>query len=255
MSVESTKILSDFIADEDAALLRKEQGDFYPSNHHLISPLVAKASKLLSLETQQRFYFHLLRLGNFPNLKSEQEFQLLLQAYKDCTALIAQGYPICRLDSLDALLVFGFDATGGLLEEAVCDLAGYTKYTKVLAQCKLYTTIPNMLKKADKFALKADASTAIRIFKVLKMLSYLHSSFTPEYAQYYNITNLTFWAMVFITLLNNETAESLVKDFLSPLQPLPRYHEHLQILIRYLDAASMDDLKKLVLEKVNTVPC
>lgn len=82
-----------------------------------------------------------------------------------------------------------------------------------MAKCKQYVSIPNVLKKVDRFALIAETYTASRIVKVYRKISYLHSSFTPEYQHYYNITNLPFWAMVFITLLNSETAESVVGDF------------------------------------------
>jgi hypothetical protein len=101
-----------------------------------------------------------------------------------------------------------------------------------------------MLKKDDRFALIAETSTAGRIVKVYRKISYLHSSFTPEYEHYYNITNLPFWAMVFITLLNSEKAESVIGDFLFPLKSLPKYEDHLRTLVRYLEATSRGDLKK-----------
>lgn len=50
--------------------------------------------------------------------------------------------------------------------------------------------------------------------------------------------------MVFITLLNNETAESEDGDFLFPLKSLPKYEDHLRTLVRYLEATSRSDLKK-----------
>jgi hypothetical protein len=70
----------------------------------------------------------LLRLGVLPNLKTDQEFQLLLQAYRDCAPLVFEGYPVCSLDSLVGLFVFGSDALGSLLDEPACSLACYIKY-------------------------------------------------------------------------------------------------------------------------------
>lgn len=125
------------------------------------------------------------------------------------------------------------------------------KYKKLMAQCKQYVSIPNTFKKVDRFALIAETSTASRTVKVYRKISYLHSSFMPEYEHYYNITNLPFWAMVFITLLNCETAEAWMEIFLFPLKSLPKYEDHLRTLVRYLEATSRGDLKNLVLDKIN----
>ena len=40
---------------------RGERGAFYPDNHHLITPLIVRAPRLLSEEDRVELYFHLLR--------------------------------------------------------------------------------------------------------------------------------------------------------------------------------------------------
>ena len=66
MNAAAPDILEDFIASEDEALVQCKQGDFYPPNNHLIKPLISSAATLLSDTSQQRLYFHLLRVGELP---------------------------------------------------------------------------------------------------------------------------------------------------------------------------------------------
>ena len=55
------RLLQQFIEDESSALGRGERGAFYPDNHHLITPLIVRAPRLLSEEDRVELYFHLLR--------------------------------------------------------------------------------------------------------------------------------------------------------------------------------------------------
>ena len=61
MASSPARLLQQFIEDESSALGRGERGAFYPDNHHLITPLIVRAPRLLSEEDRVELYFHLLR--------------------------------------------------------------------------------------------------------------------------------------------------------------------------------------------------
>lgn len=230
-------ILEDFIASEDEALVQCKQGDFYPPNHHLIKPLVSSAATLLGDASQQRLYFHLLRVGELPPVQSAREFELLSAAYAQMAPLLSQGFPMCSLQRTRGLLVFGYDERGALPGEPACSMESYLYHAGVWAQCNAYTAIPYMLGQIDRFRLYAtDGGLAARILKLLRHTQYIHSDLNPQEARY-PITRLWFWALIFIALLNTDTAASVVEDFLAPAVKLPRYQEQLKILGRYIEAA------------------
>lgn len=237
MNAAAPGILEDFIASEDEALVQCKQGDFYPPNHHLIKPLVSSAATLLSDAAQQRLYFHLLRVGELPPVQSGREFELLSAAYAQMAPLLSQGFPTCNLQRALGLLAFGYDDHGALPDEPACTAESYAYHAGVWAQCNAYKAIPYMLSQVGRFRLyAADGGLAARILKLLRHTRYIHSEFNPQETRY-PITRLWFWALVFIVLLNADTAVPLVEDFLSPAVKLPRYQEQLGILGRYLETA------------------
>jgi hypothetical protein len=237
MNAAAPDILENFIASEDEALVQCKQGDFYPPNHHLIKPLVSTAGTLLSDASQQRLYFHLLRVGELPPAQSAREFGLLSAAYAQMAPLLSQGFPMCSLQRALGLLAFGYDDRGALPGEPQCSAESYLYHAGVWAQCNAYTAIPYMIGQIDQFRLyAADSGLAARILKLLRHTRYIHSDVNQQETRY-PITRLWFWALVFIALLNAETAAAVVEDFLAPAVELPRYQEQLRILGRYLDAA------------------
>lgn len=237
MNAAAPSILQDFIASEDEALVQCKQGDFYPPNHHLIKPLVFSAATLLDDASQQRLYFHLLRVGELPPAQNAHEFELLCAAYAQMAPLLSQGFPMCSLQRTLGLLAFGYDDRGALRGEPPCNPESYLYHAGVWAQCNAYTAIPYMIGQAGRFQLyAADSGLAARILKLLRHTRYIHSEFNSQEARY-PITRLWFWGLVFIALLNPETAAAVVEDFLTPAVTLPRYPEQLRILGRYLDAA------------------
>ena len=237
MNAAAPAILANFIASEDQALQQCKQGDFYPPNNHLIKPLVSSAATLLDDESRQRFYFHLLRVGELPPTQGAHEFALLCAAYAEMVPLLAQGFPSCSLQRALGLLVFGFDECGALPEEPAPDAESFALHSKVWAQCNAYSAMPYMLENSGQFALyAANGGLAHRVHKLLRHIKYIHSDPGSQEARY-PITRLWFWALVFIALLNAETAPAVVDDFLAPAAKLPRYPEQLRILSRYVDAA------------------
>ena len=70
-------ILQQFIEDEASTYLQGERGSFYPDNHHRIKPLVTRAHKLLPRTQRVELYFHLLRLNEFPSVKSTDDFDVV----------------------------------------------------------------------------------------------------------------------------------------------------------------------------------
>lgn len=237
MNAVAHGILEDFIASEDEALVQCKQGDFYLPNNHLIKPLVSSAATLLDDASRQRLYFHLLRVGELPAVGSEREFELLRAAYAQTAPLLQQGFPLCNLQRTPGLLAFGYDDRGALPGEPPASMEGYLQHARVWAQCNAYKAMPYMLAQKESFALyAADGGLAARILKLLRHTHYIHSDCEAQEARY-PITRLWFWALVFIAVLNADTASSVIEDFLAPSLKLPRYQEQLRILVRYLQAA------------------
>lgn len=244
MNAVAPGILEDFIASEDEALVQSKQGDFYLPNHHLIKPLVSTAASLLDDTARQRLFFHLLRMGELPPVKSDHDFGLLLAAYGQTVPLYSEGFPSCSLQHSLGLLAFGYDDHGVLPGEPECSADSYRLYAMVWAQCNAYTAIPYMLAHAGEFSLYAqDPGLAARILKLLRHIDYLHTHVGAQEEARYPITRLWFWALMFIALLNPATAVEVVPDFLSRSARLPRYADQLRILSRYIDAVARPGLR------------
>lgn len=245
MNAAAPGILEDFIASEDEALVHCKQGDFYLPNHHLIKPLVSTAETLLNDASRQRLYFHLLRVGELPPAKNAADFSMLLAAYEATAPLLAQGFPLCSLQRALGLLAFGYDDRGALRDEPPPDVDSYRRYVAVWAQCNAHTAIPYMIDKANQFSLyAADAALVTRIVKLLRHINYIHTDVSPQLEARYPVTRLWFWALVFIALLNADTAAAVVESFRAPTIKLPRHPEQLKILGRYVDAVGRPDLKE-----------
>ena len=97
MPSSKTEILEQFIEDESLHYPRGDQGPYFPSNHHRITPLVAQASKLLPRNGRVDLYFHLLRLNHYPLVKSAAEFDAVLEAYARIKPWFQRGYPYCSM--------------------------------------------------------------------------------------------------------------------------------------------------------------
>lgn len=255
MNAVTSGILENFIASEDEALVQSKQGDFYLPNHHLIKPLVSTAAALLDDATRQRLFFHLLRVGELPPVKSDHDFGLLLAAYEQTVPLYSEGFPSCSLQRSLGLLAFGYDDRGALPGEPDCSVDSYRLYGMVWAQCNAYSAIPYMLAHAEEFFLYAqDTALAARILKLLRHIDYLHTHVGAQQEARYPITRLWFWALMFIALLSPATAAEVVPDFLNRAARLPRYADQLRILSRYVDAVARPDLRDRLCAAASSSP-
>ena len=105
MASSPARLLQQFIEDESSALGRGERGAFYPDNHHLITPLIVRAPRLLSEEDRVELYFHLLR--GMCARRSRRK------ASSNCSArpmrvllLQSEGYPVCTLPRARGLFLW-----------------------------------------------------------------------------------------------------------------------------------------------------
>ncbi|ANH67652.1 hypothetical protein [Mitsuaria sp. 7] len=197
------QLLLDFIADEAAALQRGEQGGFWPSNHHLISPLIGKAGKFLDESEQVAFFYHLLRLDHCPPVKTEEDFALLLRAYGGLGGLLSRGYPVCSLPFHLAVFLFGQDPLARLPDEPEPSLASFQSGVTFLRYARSFSHMPGIMSKRQKFAdLSADRALVARVRKTLmhgdrKLLD--------------GLGQLWLWAFVFLVLQVQEDAQPVIR--------------------------------------------
>lgn len=235
MPASPAHILEQFIHDEAAALLQAEQGSFYPDNHHLIKPLVAKATKLLPPSQQVELYFHLLRLNVCPPVKTEAEFDALGAAYTRVLALFDHGYPVCCLDRPKGLFLFGRNRQGPLAGEPVVTHETYARHLTAWRYLDGFAHMPGMLSKNAKFAeLSADPALVERTTRVL-----LRTDLVKELP---SATCLWFWAMVLLALQAPASGATVVEWLSQAAANTPDHRFFLENLARYLQAAGRDDL-------------
>jgi hypothetical protein len=235
MTPSSLEILEAFITDEDSALVKRKQGHFYPSNHHRISPLVAKAPKILGPSERRQFYFHLLRLNHPPAIKIEEEVPVLVEAYRQLLPLFDRGYPDTHLDNATGVLLFGFDNVGALPEEPPVNLANYTTFFKCWQHLNSSSHIPAMLKKRQKFQDLASNPTILnRVQKAMTHIRYQHNG---AY-----VSCLWFWAMIYILLNAQTTAEASVKGLLAAHNGSADFAVYKETICRFISAAARTDI-------------
>lgn len=247
MITSSTEILEQFIADETSALARNKQGLFYPSNHHRIIPLVARAPKFLPGPARVDLYFHLLRLDHCPTLKVESELALLCEAYWQLKPLFSRRFSACSLPRARGLLLFGEDDRGALQDEPATTLDSYSKHLAFWRYAESFWHMPGMLKKRTKFlALSNDKELTARVRKVLlqmRLCDDLPSS-----------TRLWFWALVFLTIQSKEEGDTVVGKLLTEDLSTQTKKEVLSSLTRYLTASDRMDLAEKAEELLKTFP-
>ncbi|MBB2753978.1 UNVERIFIED_ORG: hypothetical protein GGI57_004710 [Rhizobium aethiopicum] len=228
--------LRTFIADENQAFADRRQGKFWPANHHRIGPLATKASGLLDRDEQVDFYFHFMRVAGGAPLVGEKEMPLLLEAYRRMLPFLDLGGVISMPRRHKLLFVFGFDDAGILPSGETISAKALKARLKLITQVGAYTTMPAQRDKKAKFLPFADE--AVRILETLRHLGYRHDRRYGE--DLYDVTNLSFWGMVFICLLNKATRADLVADMVEGKYDLMRRVEQLAMLHRYVDAVLPD---------------
>ncbi|WP_431262354.1 hypothetical protein ACQ859_19650 [Roseateles chitinivorans] len=198
------QLLLDFIADEASSLRYGEQGEFWPSHHHLITPLIGKAGKFLVEAEHTAFFFHLLRLDHLPSLKSEEDFALLLRAYEGLRSIVWRGYPVCSLPLHAAVFLFGHDQFARLPGEPEPSLAGYRSSLDFLRYARSFSHMPGIMGKRQKFAdLSADRALVARVRKTL-----VHGN--QELLD--GLGQLWLWAFVFLVLQVEEEAQPVIRQ-------------------------------------------
>ncbi len=227
--------LQHFIDDEDRACAQRERGDFFPSYHHRIRPLVARAPRLLPRDRRVALYFHLLRLDQCPAIKSAEEFPLLTEAYTCVEPLFVQGYPVCLLQRPKGLYLFGTNDQGPLDAEPVVSHADYLASFPFWRYAESFWHMPGMLQKQQKFlALSQDEALVRRVTKVV-LRTHPVDDLTTR-------TCLWFWALVLLVLQQQEPGAAVVEWFLRFECRESARRELLAILSRYLRASSRTDL-------------
>lgn len=237
MTDADANLLRAFIADEHAAFSLKQQGKFWPANHYRIAPLATKVADLLAPNERTDFYFHFMRASGGVPAVSEAEMPILLEAYRRVLPFLDLGGVIMMASRHKTLFAFGFDGQGGLPSGETMSAKALKARLKLLAQVNNYTTMPGQRDKKARFV--PFANEAVRILETFRHLGYRHDR---RYGRddLYDITNLTFWGMVFIALLNKATRADLVADMVEGDYQLVRRPEQLAMLHRYVEAVLPD---------------
>ncbi|MFC2253932.1 hypothetical protein ACETRX_30160 [Labrys portucalensis] len=236
MTEATVGLLRNFLDDENQAFSERRQGQFWPSNHYQISPLATKVSGLLDPSERTDFYFHFMRVtGSVPSV-DDKEMPLLLDAYKRILPFLDLGGIIQMSRRHTLLFVFGFDDTGVLPSGEAISAKALKARLKLIAQVDNYTTQPAQREKKARFVPFADQ--AGRILETFRHLGYRHDRRYGE--DLYDVTNLSFWGMVFIGLLNKSTRADLVTDMVEGKYDLMQQDEQIAMLHRYVEAVLPD---------------
>jgi hypothetical protein len=224
-NAETAKLLAAFLADEEAAFARDEQGSFWPSNHHRITPAAAKAETALAPDERVRFYFHFMRVSGEPPAASEKEFSLIVDAYRLLLAHIDDGFPNMAKRHV-LLFYFGFDEAGALPSGATKSMKEINSRQKALQQIRKYTMIETQQEKAANFL--PFAGEGVRILETLRHLGYRPDRRYGD--EVYVHIELVFWGMVLIALTSRAARPELARDFLDGGYVIPKREQHLDIL-------------------------
>ncbi|MCC8380076.1 hypothetical protein [Xenorhabdus sp. PB30.3] len=226
MDDDLTHLIRAFILDENKSLEIDEQGGIWPRNHHHIKPYAARLSKRLTPEERVLFYFHYMRVQGTVPAVATPEIPLLLEAYRKWLPLIDQyGAGLAKRHVM--LFIFGFDDTGVLSVGELATAADLKTRLKTLHQIQRYTRLVSQRDKKMRF--QPFTAQSFYLLEILRHLQYQHDH-DPRSSKNYNTTNLTFWGMVLIVLLNKATRTHLVRDMLEGTYSIPDREHHLSIL-------------------------
>ncbi len=245
MSSPQTEILEQFIEDENLHYPRGEQGPYFPSNHHRITPLVQRAPKLLPRDRRVDLYFHLLRLNQYPAIKAVAEFDTLLDAYTRIRPLFRRGYPYCSMPRPMGLFLFGIDDHGPLVGEPQTTCESLLVHLTFWRYANSFWHMPGMLKKQQKFLdLSGDSALLDRVTRTLLRIDLVNDLTTP--------TCLWFWSFMLLAVQGNDSGNVAVEWLLqAECQPSERSF-FFENLTRYLRASSREDLLSQFQDALNT---
>ena len=235
MTSSKTEILEQFIEDESLHYPRGDQGPYFPSNHHRITPLVAQASKLLPRNGRVDLYFHLLRLNHYPMVKSAAEFDVVLEAYARLKPWFQRGYPYCSMPRPMGLFLFGSDDRGELAGEPPITYESQSEPLKFWRYANSFSHMPGMLKKQQKFLeLSGDSALLDRVTKTLLRI-HLADDLTSS-------TCLWFWSFILLAVQGKGSGQVVVEWLLHAECPPSERAFFVDNLARYLRTASREDL-------------
>lgn len=245
MSSLQTEILEQFIEDEAVHYTRGDRGPYFPSNHHRITPLVARAPKLLPRDRRVDLYFHLLRLNHYPAIKSVAEFDILLDAYERIRPLFKRGYPYCSMPRPMGLFLFGIDDHGSLVGEPQITYESLLAHLKFWRYADSFWHMPGMLKKQQTFLeLSGDSALLDRVTKTLLRINLVDDLTTS--------TCLWFWSFMLLAVQGNDSGKVAVEWLLQAECPPSERSFFLENLTRYLRTSSREDLLSQFQGALNT---
>lgn len=229
-------IITEFLLDEDAAFAAKEQGSYFPSNHHRIRPEFKKVFKKLDPQTLQRYYFHSLRIHNFPFDVNIETWPFFIKSIEQLGELLKrkEGYPICTFTSFQSLLLFGYDGVRVATVDPNFDLQSYSDRLGLYKKANQYSNIPGILNKVAKLLEFTENSSLVKhIHWTLRQSGFKHEGVFAS--------NFLFWTMMSIVMLiNDEESKKTIELFKSA--DIPEKPNHLEIFQRF--EIAIGNLKK-----------
>jgi hypothetical protein len=241
---ETTALFQAFIRSEDRAIANGIEGDWYPGNWHRLKPFLRRAPSLLSRETLERLYVHLLRHDVLPNRAELQDtYPVLERAYGIQTRYMTHraGRPMSRMCRFEGLMLFGFDHR--TLIGANVDIDDYLRYRAAWLQFDGYEHIPAIAEGAKGLLPYAQDPRLIdRICQVMADLKFIHDDRYDPSSPYrdddYAYTRLPFWAAMFTLLLSPVRQARDTTNAFQAAPRLPRRREQMEILERLKKAAA-----------------
>jgi hypothetical protein len=220
-----------FIKDEIKAMSEKVQGHFYPDNHHVIKPDFKKNLKKLDPQVIEDYYYHSMRVSNFPVHVTEESFPYLLKAYDRVTMLFLEGarYPVNRFSAFEGFFLFGYNR----MVEPKTPLANisfttYQERIEFFKKPKQFTSIPGILGKLDKFKdFAANKALVEHSHLTLRNSNFLHNGIYSS--------DFFFWALMILVMLTpSKESEKTIELFKSAV--LPDQESHHEIYQRFSTA-------------------
>ncbi|WCD81187.1 hypothetical protein [Pseudomonas sp. TUM22785] len=252
-----TEIIQQFIASGAADFAEANSSNSYYCSHHpSITPLVKKPPKELDDATLQTFYYYLLLNGGTPPTTSELQLGLLARAAEDAAQVLAEhGYPRCRLNRWEMVLLFDGEMT----------LDAHARRLALLAQVGRFAHQPGMLAKKQKLKAEfgGDAWLHGEIARVLRAVPFARLTFNRDNFD----LSLPLVGMLFIYLLGADEADqrelfAWLKHATDAMHDIPNYKTRDQlvrslawVLFRFAEAADAKVLEQAMLAEYGETWC
>lgn len=227
MDQSDIDLLHAFIASEDAGFAEERQGDLYPMRHYDLAALAPRASRSLTPEMLQRFYFHWLRVGNWSVASlPEKDLPSLVAAYRQLTCVPVSYDRRKQQLGLEQLFCFGFDEAGALPSAVVATASDLKQRARLIGRCNKYQSFHAQRQKAEKFLPYRPQAQAI-----LEALRHLGHDPGRSNRRLY-------WGMILIGLLEESTRLHMLRDLLDGEWPMISDREHMLSVLHYTAEAA-----------------